>query len=72
MGKFGAVVFLKKSKLETATDIGVNYVPLVKEIVTFMQTKKPPVPNEVTLEIFAFMDAAQREPCRRKAMALVQ
>jgi hypothetical protein len=32
----------------------------VKQIVTFFQTHKPPVPNEETLEIFAFMDAAQR------------
>ena len=30
------------------------------EIVTFFETKKPPVPNEETLEIFAFLDAAQR------------
>jgi hypothetical protein len=48
-------------------------VPLVKEIVTFMQTKKPPVPNAVTLEIFAFMDAAQRsEAAGGKSMPLVQ
>ena len=26
----------------------------------FFQTGVPPVPNEVTVEIFAFMDAAQR------------
>ena len=45
----------------------------MKEIVTFMQTKKPAVPNEVTLEIFAFMDAAQRsEAADGKAMPLVQ
>jgi hypothetical protein len=30
------------------------------EIVKFFETRKPPVPNEETLEIFAFMDAAQR------------
>ena len=30
------------------------------EIVKFFQTGKPPVANEETLEIFAFMDAAQR------------
>ena len=71
-GKFGAVVFLKKNKLQAVPDIAVDYVPLVKEIVTFMQTKKPPVPHEETLEIFAFMDAAQRsEGAGGKAMALV-
>ena len=37
-----------------------DYRPLVVEIVKFFQTGKPPVPNEETLEIFAFMDAAQR------------
>ena len=72
-GKFGAVVFLKKNKLLAAPEIAVDYVPLVKEIVTFMQTKKPPVPNAVTLEIFAFMDAAQRsEAAGGKSMPLVQ
>ena len=71
-GKFGAVVFLKKNKLAATPDIPVDYVPLVKESVTFVETKKPPVPNEVTLEIFAFMDAAQRsEAAAGKAMALV-
>jgi len=70
-GKFGAVVFLKKNKLQSTPDIPVNYVPLVKEIVGFMQTKKSPVPNDVTLEIFAFMDAAQRsEAANGKAMPL--
>jgi len=34
--------------------------PLVREIVAFLQTGKPPVPNDETLEIFAFLDAAQR------------
>jgi len=37
-----------------------SYHPLVVEIVKFFETKQPPFPNEDTLEIFAFMDAAQR------------
>ncbi len=37
-----------------------DYHPLVAEIVKFFETGKPPVPNDVTLEMFAFMDAAQR------------
>lgn len=36
------------------------YTPLVKHIVEFFQTGEVPVPNEETLEIFEFMDAAQR------------
>lgn len=70
-GKFGAVVFLKGNKLTVAPDIQFSYVPLVRTIVTFMQTKKPPVANDVTLEMFAFMDAAQRsEAAGGKAVAL--
>ncbi len=37
-----------------------GYAPLVREIVQFFQTGRPPVSNEETLEIFAFLDAAQR------------
>lgn len=37
---------------------GGNYVPLVREIIRFFQTGKPPVPAEETLEMFAFMEAA--------------
>jgi len=70
-GKFGAVVFLKGDKLNAMPDIPFSYVPLVREIASFMRTKIPPVPNEVTLEMFAFMDAAQRsEVAGGKAVAL--
>jgi hypothetical protein len=70
-GKFGAVVFLKGQKLNAMPDIQFSYVPLVRAIVTFMQTKQPPFPNAVTLEMFAFMDAAQRsEAAGGKAVAL--
>ena len=37
-----------------------SYVPLLKQIVRFFQTGTPPVSNAETLEIFAFLDAAQR------------
>ena len=36
------------------------YTPLVEHFVKFFQTGVVPVPNEETLEIFEFMDAAQR------------
>jgi len=42
---------------KTMTD---GYGPLLKEIVKFFQTGSPPVAPEETLEIMAFMDAAQR------------
>ena len=59
-GKYGAIVFLAGQKIDFRPDLKINYVPLVKAIVEFMQTKKPAVANEVTLEMFAFMDAAQK------------
>lgn len=59
-GKYGGVVFLNDRTLRADPDIPIDYVPLVREIVTFMQTKVPPVANQETLEIFEFMDASQK------------
>lgn len=59
-GGYGAVVFRPKGIVQSPANPSFSYAPLVKEIVGFFQTGKPPVPNEETLEIFAFMDAAQR------------
>lgn len=59
---YGAIVYrgretvVSHPKAAAAT----NYQPLVEQIVKFFETGVPPVPNEDTLEIFAFMDAAQR------------
>jgi hypothetical protein len=62
-GDYGAVAYRKKAKGQTSEISGKvdgGYAPLVHEIVQFFETGKPPVSNEETLEIFAFMDAAQR------------
>ena len=59
-GGYGVVVFRPGKIMQSPADFPFSYAPLVKQIVTFFQTRKPPVPNEETLEIFAFMDAAQR------------
>ena len=67
-GKYGGVVYLKDKGLNAKPDIQFSYVPLVKEIVKFMQTKTPPVPNDETLEIFEFMDAAQRSLAQHGAL----
>ena len=37
-----------------------SYQPLISEIITFFQTGKPPVTAEQTLEIFTFIDAADK------------
>jgi hypothetical protein len=59
---YGAVVFRAKEVVESHPKAAeaADYRPLVMEIVKFFQTGKPPVANEETLEMFAFMDAAQR------------
>jgi Oxidoreductase family, NAD-binding Rossmann fold len=62
-GDYGAVVYRKNQKAqasEVSKKLDGGYAPLVHEIVEFFQTGKAPVSNEETLEIFAFMDAAQR------------
>jgi hypothetical protein len=59
-GDYGAVVFRPKQVVQSRPKAAAGYRPLLVEIVKFFETKQPPVPNEETLEIFAFMDAAQR------------
>jgi hypothetical protein len=62
-GDYGAVVYRKNPKgqaSEIARKVDGGYGPLVREIVQFFETGRPPVSNEETLEIFAFLDAAQR------------
>jgi hypothetical protein len=57
---YGAEVFRPRQTVASRPQGSGSYRPLVTEIVKFFQTGKPPFPNEDTLEIFAFMDAAQR------------
>ena len=57
---YGAVVYRPKQIVQSNPKAAAGYRTLLVEIVKFLQTKQPPVPNEETLEIFAFMDAAQR------------
>ena len=59
-GTYGAVVFRKDGVQMTPPKPHTDYEGLVREIVKFFETGKPPFPNTDTLEIFAFMDAAQR------------
>jgi hypothetical protein len=73
-GTYGAVVYRKNPKgqaAEMALITGADYAQLLQEIVKFFQTGQPPVSNDETLEIFAFMDAAQRsKDAGGKPMAL--
>jgi hypothetical protein len=56
---YGALVFRAGGKVAVSPKEDDSYRPLVTEIVQFFQTRQPPVPNEETLEIIEFMDAAQ-------------
>ncbi|MCL4401491.1 MAG: Gfo/Idh/MocA family oxidoreductase [Acidobacteria bacterium] len=60
-GGYGAVVFRPKQVMQSDPHAAaVGYRALLVEVVKFFETRRPPVPNDETLEIFAFMDAAQR------------
>lgn len=54
--QFGALVYGSKGVERSGPYVG--YEPLVEAIVAFFHSGKPPVPVEETLEIFAFMSAA--------------
>jgi hypothetical protein len=69
-GTYGAVVFRTKPKdgksegsttvVQSNPKMAAGYRPMLVEIVKFFETKEPPVANEETLEVIAFLDAAQR------------
>ena len=58
--KFGAVVFRTQNQVDVLQNMDVGYIPLVRQIVKFMTTRKSPFPNSETLEEFHMLDAAQR------------
>ncbi len=57
---YGAVVYHPDQARQSRPTKESFYAKLLVEVVKFFQTGVPPVPNEETLEIFAFMEAAQR------------
>jgi predicted dehydrogenase len=57
---YGAVVFRPKQIVVAPSRPADSYRPLLVEVMKFFETGQPPVPNQETLEIYAFMDAAQR------------
>jgi predicted dehydrogenase len=59
-GTYGAVVFRKDGVQVSPPKPHTDYEGLVRQIVKFFETGKPPVSNADTMEIFEFMDAAQR------------
>lgn len=57
---FGAMLFSSDGTPQSVERLQAGYSPLLQQIVRFMQTGKSPVPSDETLEIFAFMTAAQK------------
>ncbi|MBI4903029.1 MAG: Gfo/Idh/MocA family oxidoreductase [Acidobacteria bacterium] len=75
---YGAVVFGSQGNLTTppagapAGEARSNYVNLVREIVRFFQSGVPPVKLDETLEVFAFMEAAEVSKSRHGAAVALQ
>jgi hypothetical protein len=57
---YGAVAFRTKDVVLGDPKARVNYTPMLAQIVKFFETRVPPVAADETIELFAFMDAAQR------------
>ena len=66
---YGAMVFGTKGIAQSGTYGG--YEPLVEEIIKFFKTENVPVPPEETIEIFAFMSAADESKARGGAAVSV-
>ena len=61
---YGAVAFGMKAVLASPIPMKSDYRSLLVGIVKFFQTGAPPVPPEETLEIMAFMEAAELSKTR--------
>ena len=57
---YGAVVYYPNGHVKANSDVSTGYAPLLDQVVKFMHTRVPPVPNKETIEMFRFMDAAQQ------------
>ena len=69
---YGAVAFGAKATLATTPPMKVDYRNLLVEIVKFFQTGKPPIQPEETLEIMAFMEAAELSKARGGAAVMLK
>lgn len=56
---YGAAVFGPKAVTANVDKAYSGYAPMVREVVRFFQTRRPPIAEEETLELFAFMEAAR-------------
>jgi hypothetical protein len=69
---YGAVAFGAKTNLATPTPMKHDYRNLLVEVVKFLQTGEPPIPPEETLEMMAFMEAADLSKARGGAPVMLK
>lgn len=59
-GGYGAVAFGNKDVIQSPANPSFSYAPMLRAVVELARTGKPQVPNDTTMEIFAFMEAANQ------------
>ncbi len=59
-GGYGAVAFGDKEVMQSPASPKFSYAPMLSAVVELVKTGKPQVPNDTTMEIFAFMEAANQ------------
>jgi GFO/IDH/MocA oxidoreductase family protein len=69
---YGAVAFGAKANLATPVPMKSDYRNLLVEIVKFFQTGAPPVQPEETLEMMAFMEAADLSKAKGGAPVMIK
>ena len=63
-GRTGYKVTAFGTKAIAEQKSGGDYTPMLREIIKFFRTGKPPVSSDITLEIYAFMEAADESKRR--------
>ena len=63
-GRFGYKVTAFGTEAIAEQNRGGDYTPMLREIIKFFKTGNPPVSSETTLEIYAFMEAADESKRR--------
>ncbi len=57
-GGYGATIFFENGIRRVEPDLKTLYVHIMKEVLTFFRTGKSPVPQDETISMFSFMEAA--------------
>ena len=71
-GTYGFTAFAEKGVTTSAVGTGVIYRELLKKIIETFTTGKPPIDPAVTLEIVAFIEAANRSGANHGAAETVK